>query len=150
MRHCEIRRRRFHSGRVILSHIGRTPTSVVSHEQRTTIDVEIRAHVANRRLVDLMTIERAANRLRYAMGHRLALSLLGQIGLTLAQDFFRLLAFREVSPDSLHADRVAVTEDQTRAHFEPDSFALLRDDVDFVNGRNTLTRLLGHHLYREA
>src|ERR1041385_629902 len=125
MREREIRRCWFYTDRVILSHIRRRPSAVVSHKQRTTVDVEIRAQFPYCRLINLMTIERAANGLRDTMGHRLALSLLGQVGLTLAQHFFRLLALGEVTPDPLHADRLAVTEDQARADFQPDSFALL-------------------------
>src|ERR1051325_5578633 len=150
MREREIRRGRFHARSVILGHIRRTSGALVSHEERTTIDIEVRTQFLDRSLIDLMTIERAANGLRYAMSHSLALGLLGQKRLALAQRFFRMLALGEVAPDSLHADRFAVIEDQTRADFEPDSFALLRDDIDFVNSRDALARLLRHHVAREV
>ncbi len=84
------------------------------------------------------------------MSHRLALGLLGQKRLALAQRFFRMFALGEVTANSLHANRLAVAEDQTRADFESNSFALLGDNVDLVNSRNTLTSLLRHHLAREG
>src|SRR5689334_4351521 len=117
MRERKIGRRWFHSGRVILSHIHRAPGAIVFHEQRTTIDFEMRAEFPNRRLIDLMTIERAANRLRDAMRHRLALRLLGQVRLALAQRFLRMLALREVTPDALDADRFTVAKHQASADF---------------------------------
>src|SRR5689334_7006258 len=129
----EVRGSRFHSNRVILSHIRRRPSAIVSHVKRTTIYVEIRAKLSNGRLINLMTIERAANGLRDAMSHRLALDLLGQEGLTLAQRLFRMLALGEVAPDALHANGLAVSNHQTRTDFEPDTFALFRDDVDLIN-----------------
>src|SRR5690349_19915782 len=146
----EIRRGGLHSKRVILSHIRRTLRAIVSHEQRTTIDVEIRTQLLDCRLVNLMTIERAANRLRDAVSHGLTLGLLGQGCLALTQHFFRMLKLGEITSDSLHADGLAVAEDQTRADFESKSFTLFRNNVDLVNGRNTLARLLRDHLTREV
>src|SRR5215470_18820408 len=119
MRECEIRCSRLYANCVILSHIRRTPRAVVSHKERTTIDVEIRTQLFNRSLINLMTIQRAANGLRNAMSHGLALGLLGQECLTLPQRLFRMLALGEVAADSLHADRFAIAEDQARADFEP-------------------------------
>src|SRR5262245_6560354 len=97
-----------------------------------------------------MTVERAADRLRDAMRHCFALGLLGYESLTLAQNLFRLLALGEIAPDSLHANRFAVTENQARADLESNAVALLRDDIDLVNSRNALTRLLLHHVARHV
>src|SRR6185369_13169477 len=85
--------RRLHAFNVILGHVQRTPRAVVTHEQRTTIDGEIRTQLAHGRLENLATVERTTNRLRDAVGHRLALGLLGQRVL-------RPTAFGDVNADT--------------------------------------------------
>src|SRR6185369_4547736 len=102
MRECEIRCSRFHANRMILSHIRCRPGALVSHEERAAIDIEIRTQFSYCCLINFMTIERAANGLRNAVSHGLALRLLGQECLALAQRFFRMLALGEIASDSLH------------------------------------------------
>src|SRR4029079_2055778 len=121
-----------------------------AHVQRTTINGEVRTQLSHRSLVNLVTIERAANRLRDAMRHRLTLCLLREESLALAQYLFRVFALGEVARDSLHANWFAVAEDQPRADFETNTTSILRDDVDLINGRNFLTCFVSDHLARET
>src|SRR6185369_14733841 len=115
--------------------VQRTLRAIVAHVQRTTIDSEIRTQLSHCRLVDLMTVERATNRLRNAMRHRFALRLLREKSLALPQNLFRMFTLREVARDALHANRFAVAEDQPRADFETNTMTIIRVDVDLVNSR---------------
>src|ERR1044072_620703 len=145
----EIRLGRLDSPDVIFRDVQRTLRAVVTHVQRTTIHGEIRTQISNCGLVDLVTIERATNRLRNAMRHRLTLRLLRKKGLALTQYLFGIFTLSEIARDSLHANRFSLAEDQPRADFETNATTILRNDVDLVNSRNFLAGLVSDHLARE-
>src|SRR6185369_17357145 len=127
---------------VIFRDVQRTLRAVIAHIQGTTIHGEIRAQLSHRRLINLMTIERATNRLRNAMRHRLALRLLREESLALTQYLFGMFPLGKIARDSLHANRFAIAEDQSRTDFETNTTTILGDDVDLVNSRHFLAGLV--------
>src|SRR5688572_9556871 len=70
-------------------------------------------------------------------------------GLALAQRFFRMFSFGQVTRDALHADGPTFAEDEPGADFESNAASLFRDNIDLVNRRDFLRRLVRDHLASE-
>src|SRR5215216_1479602 len=121
MAHRKICRRRFNAVSVIFGDIRNTLPADVSHEEGTTIYIQIRTQLSYCGLVNLKWIQRATYGLRNAKTHGLALGLLGQ---RLFRTF-GMLALREVARDSLNTNRLSVAANQTRTNFESNTTSLL-------------------------
>src|SRR6185369_230015 len=61
-----------------------------------------------------------------------------------------MLALSQIAGDSLYPDRFTVAKNQARTYFQPNTPSMLRDDVDLVNRRYFLARLMSDHFAREV
>src|ERR1051326_5383665 len=108
-----------HLGNVIFSDIDHPSRSLVFHEQRTPIDLEVRPQFTNRGLKNIRHIQGAPNGLRDSINQSSALNLLGQ-------SLFRVPAFANVPGNALNADRPIVAVNQPRTDLEREAPSTLR------------------------
>src|SRR6186997_1658438 len=61
-----------------------------------------------------------------------------------------MLTLSQIACDSLHPDRFTISKNQASTYFQPNTPSMLRNDVDLVNGRYFLARLVSNHFSREV